>query len=39
MPITEQVHRILFEDVRPAEAVSALMQRSRKAEADLNVSA
>jgi glycerol-3-phosphate dehydrogenase (NAD(P)+) len=33
MPITDQVNRILFADAVPAEAVSRLMLRSRKAEA------
>jgi glycerol-3-phosphate dehydrogenase (NAD(P)+) len=32
MPITEQMNRILFEDVRPADALTDLMQRARKAE-------
>jgi glycerol-3-phosphate dehydrogenase (NAD(P)+) len=34
MPICEQVHRILYEGVSPAEAVMALMSRSLKPEAD-----
>ena len=32
MPITQQVNRILFEDVKPADALAELMQRARKAE-------
>ena len=32
MPITEQVHRILFEDLAPAEAVRGLMKRAIKEE-------
>lgn len=32
MPITEQVHRVLFENVRPHEAVRALMRREAKPE-------
>lgn len=34
MPVTVQVNRILFEGVHPAAAVTALMQRVRKAELD-----
>jgi glycerol-3-phosphate dehydrogenase (NAD(P)+) len=33
MPICEQVHRILYEDVAPEEAVTALMSRALKPEA------
>lgn len=32
MPICEQVHRVLFEGVSPAEAVLSLMSRERKCE-------
>jgi glycerol-3-phosphate dehydrogenase (NAD(P)+) len=32
MPITEAVHAILFEGLRPAEAVGELMARDPKAE-------
>ncbi|MCK7577890.1 MAG: NAD(P)-dependent glycerol-3-phosphate dehydrogenase [Chromatiales bacterium] len=32
MPITEQVCRVLFEDVSPTEAVQALLQREAKSE-------
>ncbi|NTV52910.1 MAG: NAD(P)-dependent glycerol-3-phosphate dehydrogenase [Candidatus Firestonebacteria bacterium] len=34
MPITEQMNRVLFEDVRPADALSELMLRARKEERD-----
>ncbi len=34
LPIIEQVYRILFEDREPAEAVTALMTRSHKAEVE-----
>jgi glycerol-3-phosphate dehydrogenase (NAD(P)+) len=37
MPITEQVNRILFAGIRPAEAVAALMGRTRKAEVEFDV--
>jgi glycerol-3-phosphate dehydrogenase (NAD(P)+) len=33
MPITEAVHRVLFEGERPREAVADLMTRPMKAEA------
>ena len=32
MPITEQVHRLLFEDLPPRQAVQELLQRQQKAE-------
>ncbi len=32
LPITREVNRILFEHVRPLDALTVLMQRSRKAE-------
>lgn len=32
MPITEQVYRVLYENVKPEDAVRALMERSIKAE-------
>lgn len=32
MPITEQIHRILYEGVPPADAVAALMRRALKPE-------
>lgn len=32
MPICEQVHRVLFEDVSPREAIGCLMSRAPKAE-------
>lgn len=32
MPITEQIHRILFEGITPAEAVKGLLQRAIKEE-------
>jgi glycerol-3-phosphate dehydrogenase (NAD(P)+) len=34
MPITAQMNRVLFEDVRPADALAQLMQRTRKEERD-----
>jgi glycerol-3-phosphate dehydrogenase (NAD(P)+) len=34
MPITEQMNRVLFEDVRPADALAELMSRARKEERD-----
>jgi glycerol-3-phosphate dehydrogenase (NAD(P)+) len=34
MPITEEVHRVLFEDKPPRQAVSDLMRRGLKAEED-----
>ncbi len=32
MPITTQVHRILFENIRPIEAVNTLLHRKQKSE-------
>jgi glycerol-3-phosphate dehydrogenase (NAD(P)+) len=32
MPITEQVYRVLYEDLAPRAAVQALLQREQKAE-------
>ena len=32
MPISEQVYRIIFEQLNPAEAVSALISRQPRAE-------
>ncbi len=39
MPITEQMNRILFEDVKPADALTELMQRARKAEHEAEMNA
>jgi glycerol-3-phosphate dehydrogenase (NAD(P)+) len=39
MPITEQMNRILFEDVKPADALTELMQRARKAEHEAEINA
>jgi glycerol-3-phosphate dehydrogenase len=35
MPITEQVHKILFEGTAPRESIAALMQRDPKPETSL----
>ena len=34
MPITEQIYRVLYENVSPKVAVQALMQRAVRAEQD-----
>jgi glycerol-3-phosphate dehydrogenase len=34
MPITREVHRILYEGLEPREAVRDLLQREQKAEID-----
>ncbi len=34
MPITEQIYRVLYENLNPRQAVQSLLERAQKAEAD-----